>query len=120
MYLDKLAPGGIIIVNVANKYLDFKPVFGNLADDLGLASMLGVSFDDWEFPPGDVTDLYACEWVLLARKKEDFGLLNAFDGGWHNHGRWSSLPRQPELGVWTDCFSNLLSVFDWSLRDRPD
>src|SRR5262249_61659800 len=41
IYLKKLAPGGIIVINVANTYLDFKPVFGNLAHDLGLASLYG-------------------------------------------------------------------------------
>ena len=46
MYLTKLAPNGIIIVNVANRYLNLKPVFGNLADDLGLASLLGNSAGD--------------------------------------------------------------------------
>lgn len=119
MYLKKLAPGGIIIVNVANRYLDFKPVFGNLAEDLHLASLLAGSFgDEWIY--GSSADLYACDWVLLAREQKDFGLLNTYagyDGGWHGRAQWSKVPRRKELGVWTDDFSNLLSVFDWGRSD---
>jgi predicted O-methyltransferase YrrM len=112
MYLDKLADGGIIIVNVANLYLDLAPVFGNLAADLHLASMLGSSHsDDWWAM--DDADLYACDWVLLARKREDFGQLNDLVGTYNGMRSWIELPRRPELGVWTDNYSNLLSVFNW-------
>jgi hypothetical protein len=119
LYLKKLAPGGIIVVNIANLYLDFKPVFGNLADELGLASMVGDSYpDQWLFRGPDVSDLYACEWVLLARRKEDFGLLNEYMGNWHNQSWWRTLDRDDKVGVWTDDFSNLLGVFDWTVN-RP-
>jgi hypothetical protein len=115
MYLKKLAPGGIIIVNIANKYLNFEPVFGNLAEELGLASMLGDSQpDEWFY--GDVSDLYACEWVLLARDEKDFGKLNEFRG-LHNRARWGDVPRDESLGVWTDKYSNLLGIFDWKRRE---
>jgi hypothetical protein len=124
LYLKKLAPGGIIVVNIANRYLDFKPVFGNLAHELGLASMVGDSFPDGFFYRGpEVSDLYACEWVLLARDKKDFGLLNEYAGGWHNQSWWFTLDRNEKLGVWTDDFSNLLGVFDWTVNrmgDSPD
>jgi hypothetical protein len=103
--------GGIIIVNIANRYLDFKPVFGNLAEELNLASMVGTSNYDW------AADLFGCEWVFLAREKQDFGQLNEFAGGWHNNGMWTSLPVRPEMGVWKDDFSNLLGIFDWGRSD---
>jgi spermidine synthase len=107
MYLKKLAPGGIIIVNIANRYLDFRPVFGNLAEELHLASIVGGSHYVW------AADLFGCDWVFLARDKQDFGTLNEHVGGWHNNGMWTSLPLRPELGVWKDDFSNLLGIFDW-------
>jgi predicted O-methyltransferase YrrM len=116
MYLKKLAPGGIIIVNIANLYLNFKPVFGNLAEELHLASMLGESTDDYFF--SSTADLYACDWVLLARDQKDFGSLNEFVGGWHGRARWLKLRRDPRIGVWTDSFSNLLSVFRWKDADE--
>jgi hypothetical protein len=119
MYLSKLAPGGIIIVNIANRYLDFKPIFGNLADELNLAAMMGESDDDdaWFIGNGRHADLYACSWILLAREKKDFGLLNDYLGTVHDRATWMEVPRKKELGVWTDDFSNLLSVFDWSRKE---
>jgi hypothetical protein len=114
MYLTKLAPGGIIIVNVANLYLDLSQVFGNLAEELHLASLFGRSMDYDAY-----ADLFACDWVLLARRQEDFGLLNNLVGNYDYLHRWTALPRKPELGVWTDSFSNLLSVFKWR-EDRWD
>src|SRR5262249_355014 len=35
MYLTKLAPHGVIVVNVANRYLDFSPLFANLPERMG-------------------------------------------------------------------------------------
>jgi hypothetical protein len=116
MYLKKLAPHGIIIVNIANLYLDFEPIFGNLADELGLSSMLGESNDDYWFC--STADLYACEWVLLAREEKDFGSLRDYLGGLHGRAKWTEVSRRSYLGVWTDSFSNLLSIFRWKQNDE--
>lgn len=120
MYLKKLAPGGIIIVNIANRYLDFRHIFGNLAKEMSLASLYGYSRGD-DPKHGDHADLYSCDWVLLARQKGDFGLLNdlvgkefVLPGREEPYKEWKALPVDPRLGVWTDDFSNLLSVFDWN------
>src|SRR5262249_35066650 len=119
LYLKKLAKGGIIVVNIANRYLDFKPVFGNLADDLHLASLWGRSLgDDADENLGSTADLYGCGWVLLARDPKDFGSLNELKGGRHGRAYWYELPRGGQLGVWTDDFSNLLGVFDWGEAKR--
>ena len=47
-------------------------------------------------------------WVLLARTPEAFGDLA-------DDERWTAdkLETNPRLGVWTDDFHNLLSVFKW-------
>jgi hypothetical protein len=44
--------------------------------------------------------------VLLARKERDLGSLVRSIG-------WERLERRPSVKVWTDDFSNLLSVFKW-------
>jgi hypothetical protein len=118
MYLTKLDPHGIIVVNIANRYLDFAPIFGNLAADLQLAGLFGYSRNDYR------VDLYGCDWVVLARAQGDFGMLNElvepeppfpFDyEGWRPNKGWLPLWPDERLGVWTDDFSNLLSVFDWN------
>jgi predicted O-methyltransferase YrrM len=113
MYLQKLAPGGIIIVNIANRYLDFRHIFGNLAEDLGLASLYGWSVGD-DPAIGEHADLYGCDWVLLAPRQENFGLLNDLVDKPNPYKGWKTLPVDHDLGVWTDDFSNLLSVFNWN------
>jgi hypothetical protein len=113
MYLTKLAPDGIIVFNIANRYLDFKKVFGNLAEDLKLASLLGSSGDAEVEAAMYYADLYYCDWIILARKKENFGQINALVGTNNGFRSWREVPRDPSLGVWTDDFSNLLSVFYW-------
>src|SRR5262249_6020664 len=46
MYLTKLAPGGIIVINIANRYLNFSAVLGNLADSTGLQALRGSGEED--------------------------------------------------------------------------
>jgi hypothetical protein len=46
------------------------------------------------------------QWVVLARRREDFGKLA-------EDQRWQRLIGRPDLGLWTDDYSNLLSVFRW-------
>lgn len=105
MYLRKLTADGIVALHISNRYLGLEPVLGNLAQDL---SMIGLKqFDDesnQQFPGKSSSD-----WVLLARHKEAFrGLLD--------DARWTQLKQDTRVGLWTDDFSNVLSVFDWTSR----
>jgi hypothetical protein len=43
--------------------------------------------------------------VILARKSQDFGALGQDE-------RWKPAKVDKDVGVWTDDFSNLLSVFE--------
>jgi SAM-dependent methyltransferase len=104
IYLRKLAPGGMIVVNVANRYLVLNAVLGNLADDLGLEGRVQEGDVDW------AQMKFSSTWVVLARSAEDFGdLLGKCDGG---HA-WEPLERDERVGVWTDDYSNLLRVLRW-------
>ena len=40
LYLDKLAPGGVIAFHISNRMLDLAPVLGNLVADAGAAAMI--------------------------------------------------------------------------------
>jgi SAM-dependent methyltransferase len=104
MYLQKLAPGGLLVVNIANRYLTLSPVLGNLAADLGLEG-------HYQGGDGD-NDLvkYPSAWVVLARQVDDYGdLLGKTDG----ENKWQSLDQDDKVGVWTDDYSNLLRVLKW-------
>lgn len=102
LYLKKLAPGGIIAVHISNRHLDLQPMVGNLANELGLAAIR--RYDDTQVPGTNASD-----WVLVARQGEDFGTLLA-------NPEWAPAERDPKLAVWTDDFSNLLSVYRWPKR----
>jgi hypothetical protein len=80
---------------------------------LKLASLLGSSGSPEVEAAMYYADLYYCDWIILARKKEDFGQINALVGTSNGFRSWKEVPRDPSLGVWTDDFSNLLSVFYW-------
>jgi hypothetical protein len=95
VFLDHLAEDGILCFHISNRYLDLRPVLANLAEAAGLAAVY--ESDDQEDYPGKARS----SWVLLARKREDLKLL----------GDLKQPATDPKVGVWTDDYSNLLSVF---------
>src|SRR5262249_41037627 len=107
MYLAKLAPGGIIVINIANRYLDFKPILGNLADDLKLCAFLGCSQEVWWI------GMSASAYVVLARDAKDLGDLPALVNEEKGYPRWPKVMGNLRQGVWTDKYSNLLTIFQW-------
>lgn len=118
MYLDKLTPDGIIAFHISNRYLDLRPVLGNLVDDAGLAAI--IEHDDEDKSVGK----FATTWVLVARNEKAFGSLmdDLKQGGDDDEDRhWTRLGEdlkgEEELrqgtGLWTDDYSNLLSIFKW-------
>jgi hypothetical protein len=102
LYLDMLAPGGVLALHVSNRYLDLIPVVANLAEDARLGGRL---LGDDETRDGGGTE--RSTWVALAPTAAALGDL----GG---DSRWSAgLIGDPSVGVWTDDFHNLLSVLKW-------
>ena len=107
LYLSKLQPGGIMALHISNRYLDLAPVLGRICGELHLA---GLVQDDNDMGRDEQTrEQYQregksrSEWVLVAEKPKAFlGLL--FDR------RWQTLPASPEAPLWTDDFSNIVSV----------
>jgi hypothetical protein len=104
LYLDKLAPGGVLAFHVSNQYLDLKPVLGDLAHDAGLVAM---SQDDLAISPDDLArGKSASQWVMMARDRDAFGALA-------NSARWKPLEGRAGVAVWTDDFSSILSALRW-------
>jgi spermidine synthase len=103
LYLAKLAPGGLLTFHISNRSLDLEPVVGDLARDLGLAAMA----QEDEPRPAEIEEGKShSHWVVLARSEEDFGRLT-------RNSRWLPLEARGDARVWTDDFSNILSVFRW-------
>ncbi len=100
LYFDKLAPEGILLAHVSNRYLKLAPVLGNLARQSGLSARLGSD-------EGDVaSDRYGSEWVAVVRSPERLAALLKLPG-------WEEIAADDTVGLWTDDFSNILGVLTW-------
>ncbi|HEX8635237.1 MAG TPA: fused MFS/spermidine synthase, partial [Pyrinomonadaceae bacterium] len=101
LYLSKLAPGGLIVFHISNRSLDLHPVVADLARARNLACLV---FDDTaRNQPGGKEP---SQWVVMARRPEDVTTLAA-------DTRWRTLEGRPGRAVWSDDFSNIVSIFKW-------
>ena len=104
LYLRKLAPGGSIAFHISNRYLNLEPVLVELARDARIAGIVGA--DTMVTPTQRAAFKMDSRWVVLSRRATDHAQL-AVQPGWH------VLPPTSPVALWTDDFSNVLSVFSW-------
>ena len=97
LYLEHLAPDGIIAAHITNLHLDLQPVFWEVAQYYGL-HIVRVNY------PGDSNGGYASHWILLAR---DPALLEipAIQERSVDLSGYST-----NIKVWTDDYSNLFQI----------
>ncbi|MCX5644718.1 MAG: fused MFS/spermidine synthase [Phycisphaerae bacterium] len=97
IYLHKLAPGGIVLFHISNRFVRLESVVANLAADAGAAALIQ-EYD----PTTEESDAgaSAATWVAVARNRNDFGLLGADD-------RWRPPDLDARVGLWTDDYSNI-------------
>ena len=102
LYLDMLAPGGIVAMHISNRHLRLEPVVARLAWDAALPGRL-LQHDEAESEGADRST-----WVLLS-------LSGAALQGLAADPRWKETPLEvePEVDVWTDDKHDLLSVLKW-------
>lgn len=98
LYLRKLAPGGAIAFHISNRHLNLEPMLRNLAADAGLVALAQAD------GPREAVYEAPSRWVVVARGGTDLGALTADE-------RWKVPRSRDGVGVWTDDFSNILSVF---------
>jgi hypothetical protein len=97
VYLEHLAPDGIIAAHITNLHLDLQPVIWQLAQyyDLCIAR---INYD------GDANGGYASHWILLSRDADALGIVT--EGG--NSVDLSGY--STDLKLWTDDYSNLFQI----------
>lgn len=100
-YLTKLRPGGLLAFHISNQFIDFEPVLANIAVETGCVAY--IQADERLLPEESKRGKNPSRWVVLASSVESLERLLA-------SGRWQPCKPQPNLGVWTDDQSNLLSV----------
>jgi hypothetical protein len=101
LYMSKLADRGQLAIHISNRCLNLRPVVGDLAKNANLSAFV---LDDSSY---DVSIGKApSEWVVLARSPSELGSLL-------RDRRWRPLRGRPQPKVWTDDFSDIISVFKW-------
>ncbi|MDX6269709.1 MAG: hypothetical protein QOD28_932, partial [Acidobacteriota bacterium] len=101
LYLSKLAAGGLLVFHISNRSLDLHPVVADLAHARNLRAL---GFDDTaRNQPGGKEP---SQWVVMARSPEDLQTLAA-------DTRWQPLEGRPGRPVWSDDFSNIVTIFKW-------
>jgi len=104
LYLAKLRPKGLVAFHVSNRHLRLAPVVGAVAASLGLVAVERVAtVSRQELDAGKTPS----HWIVLAHTQARLVPLLDREG-------WRPLQVSPGSREWTDDFSNVLSVIDWS------
>jgi hypothetical protein len=102
IYRRQLAPGGILVFNVSNQYLDLAPEVAALAQASSMQARLVAT------KASDAIGEYGANWVLLCDRANFFQQPTVAAAA-------RIIPLQPGLRAWTDDDSSLLPVLQWRL-----
>lgn len=105
LYKTKLRTHGLLIFNISNRYLDLEPVLANLIADAGMVGL--IRRDTYTSQEGSRLQHSSSVWIAAARNAEELGLLQQTDA------LWKRLRTHPDERLWTDDYSNILSVLDF-------
>jgi hypothetical protein len=101
MYLAKLRPGGVLLFNISNKYVNLAAVLAGEAANLSLVGFqridLGVTAAQ------AAAGKYPSAWLVMAPAAANLGSIPA-------QPAWQALKANPNDPVWSDDFSDVLSV----------
>ena len=103
LYATRLVPEGVLGFHVSNRHLRLGPVLGRLAAHHGLTVLERV--DGGENGPAEIGKRPS-NWVVMARDPRSLEALRA-DPNWRAPAVTASTP------LWTDDFTNTLSVLKW-------
>src|SRR4029079_9893144 len=93
VYFRALAPDGVLLIHISNRFVDLQPVLAALARERGLATAIR-----WDSDPG--RGLTPSKWVVLTHDRAKFAELTA-------GGAWRPL-EAPAGTVWRDDFASIL------------
>ncbi len=98
LYLEQIAPDGVIAVHVSNRYLDLRPVVEDLAAhfNLGIATIPDDLEEDWW--------IYRTTWILVTNNKEMLKSSRILDKTEEPE------PRKPGRAMWTDDYASLYEI----------
>lgn len=104
LYLSKLTDQGILIFHISSRYLDLRPILGDLAAE---AKLFALSQEDMVISPSQIKEgKLSSRWVVMSRDSQALGSLL-------RDPRWQRLTGRPGARVWTDDYSDILAAFRW-------
>jgi hypothetical protein len=106
LYKEKLTPEGILAIHISNKYLNLEPAIANLAKAENLACLVQRESEKGSVDAETRRGKLISDWMILARDPSHFGELG-------RDPRWRAPVVNPNMPLWTDDFSNVLSVMHW-------
>jgi hypothetical protein len=89
----------VLAFHVSNRHLDLEPVLARLAEEAHLVSMIRRD------RIGEATAAMktSSDWLVMGRNRNDLGAVAS-------NSRWVAAQTSPSVAVWTDDFSNILSL----------
>ncbi len=106
VYDRRLAPGGVLMVHISNRFLDLEPV-------VAAASNWGwqVAVRGYQAKPADIAKSYSSSlWVALARDPDTLARLQDATG----RAKWRLARVRPGFAGWTDDHASILPLIKWS------
>src|SRR5579859_2725 len=101
LYMSKLRPGGVLLFNISNRIVNLAPVLAGEA--AGLSLLCSERADTQITSAQAAAGKFQSDWVVMSRSADDLGDLSG-------RPSWHQLARDPHFPVWTDDFSDVLSV----------
>jgi spermidine synthase len=98
LYLNQLAPDGVIAAHISNRHLDLRPVFWKLAQEFGLAIV------QVNNPASSGDNGFPSEWILLARNPAllELPVIKSHAISFEGY--------TTPIKLWTDDYSNLFQI----------
>jgi spermidine synthase len=100
VYLNKLAPHGIVVIHISNRHLELASVVGGIAAANGAVTRVN---DGSDFVERASEYLYVGTVTAVARDDQDFGALT-------HSAYWPLQQLDPNQWDWTDDYSNIVGA----------
>jgi hypothetical protein len=100
LYQTVLSGDGVLAFHISNRHLKLEPILARLAAKQGLVALVQtdqITAEDVAMGKG------ASQWVMMARTLADLRSLST-------DPRWTPARAPQDTPLWTDDFSNILSV----------
>jgi hypothetical protein len=104
LYAAKVAPDGVLLFHISNRYFDLAPVLARLAAAMKLSALMreDLRLSEAELSAGKQPS----RWVVMAKQSEVLAPLR-------REWKWQPLGGASAVDLWTDERSNLLQALRW-------